>query len=223
MSRIATLLLVVLAGCATGSVPPAEEASPEAGGAALQGGRTADLVPPGYGTLHQDQFTVSLRSGALMIKVTPLAERVIRLAAPDTYDRLHALAESRRSEAAAVAMVPDPELFLVSFFSYEPNVEFQPEGLQLVQQGRLLRARAVLPVTPGWGKQRLQQQETQIAVYAFAEAIDYEQPLVVRYGMEESRGWERIVQVLEVERAKVRARVPAGSNGGAGGQPDAGR
>src|SRR5690606_36232455 len=134
------------------------------------------------------------RSGALMIKVTPLAERVIRLAAPDTYDRLHAQAESRRGVAAPAALVPDPELFLVSFFSYEPNVEFQPEGLQLVQQGRLLRARAVLPVTPGWGKQRLQQQETQIAVYAFAEVIDYEQPLVVRYGMEESRGWERIVQ-----------------------------
>src|SRR5690606_14581276 len=150
----------------------------------------------------------------LLIKVTPLTESVIRLAAPDTYDRLHALAESRRSEAAAATLGVEPELFLVSFFSYEPNVEFQPEDLQLVQRGRLLRARTVLPVTPGWGKQRLQQQETQIAVYAFGEPIDYEQLLVVRYGLEESGGWDRIIRVLEVERAKVRARTPAGMDGG---------
>jgi len=224
VSRITTLMLVVLAGCATGNVPPAEEASPRGGRTAPQEKRAeTDLVAPGYGTLRQDAFTVSLRSGALQIKVTPLTEAVIRLAAPDTYDRLHALAESRRSEAASAAMTPEPELFLVSFFSYEPNVEFQPEDLQLVQQGRLLRARAVLPVTPGWGKQRLQQQETQIAVYAFGEPIDYEQSLVVRYGMEESRGWDRIIPVLEVERAKVRARAPAGSGGGAEVQPGAGR
>lgn len=225
MSRIGTLLLVmvVLAGCATGTVPPAEDASPRGGTAAQEKRGETALVAPGYGTLRQDEFTVSLRSGALLVKVTPLTEAVIRLAAPDTYDRLHALAESRRSEAATATTPSEPELFLVSFFSYEPNVEFRPEDLQLVQQGRLLRARAVLPVTPGWGKQRLQQQETQIAVYAFGEAIDYEQPLVVRYGMEESRGWERIVQVLEVERAKVRARAPSGSGEGAEAQPGAGR
>lgn len=225
MSRIGMLVMVVLlAGCATGSVPPAQDASPREGGEAMQEKRAeTDLVAPGYGTLRQDAFTVSLRSGALLIKVTPLTEPVIRLAAPDTYDRLHALAESRRSEAAAATMGSEPELFLVSFFSYEPNVEFQPEDLQLVQQGRLLRARTVLPVTPGWGKQRLQQQETQIAVYAFGEAIDYEQSLVVRYGMEESRGWERIIPVLEVERAKVRARVPAGSSEGADADPGIGR
>ena len=223
MSRIATLMLLVLAGCATGGVPPAEDAPPREGGA-TQGKRAeANLVPPGYGTLRQDEFTVSLRSGALLIKVTPLTEPVIRLAAPDTYDRLHALAESRRAEAAAAAMVAEPELFLVSFFSYEPNVEFQPEDLQLVQQGRLLRARAVLPVTPGWGKQRLQQQETQIAVYAFSEPIDYQQALVVRYGMEESRGWDRIIPVLEVERAKVRARAPVGSSESGDAHPGTGR
>lgn len=211
MSRIGTLVvLLMLAGCATGSVPAGQDAAPGGGEAAAQEKRAAsDLVAPGYGTLRQDEFTVSLRSGALLIKVTPLAESVIRLAAPDTYDRLHALAESRRSEAEAATVPSAPELFLVSFFSYEPNVAFQPEDLQLVQFGRLARARTVLPVTPGWGKQRLQQQETQIAVYVFGEAFDYEQPLAVRYGVEESGDWDRIIRVLEVERAKVRARAPA--------------
>ena len=39
------------------------------------------LVPAGYGTLAQDEFTLTLQSGPLQAKVTPLAESVIRLAA----------------------------------------------------------------------------------------------------------------------------------------------
>ena len=161
------------------------------------------LVPAGYGTLRQDEFTVVLRSGSLLVKVTPLAEAVIRLAAPDTYERLHALAESRRPAAGSGPV----ELFLVSFFSYQPDVPFQPEDLQLLHQGRLLRAESVIPLTPGWGRQRLAQQETQSAVYVFSAGIDYELPLVVRYGFEQSDEWARIIQRLEVERAKVRARA----------------
>src|SRR5690606_1607861 len=103
------------------------------------------LGPPGHGTLHQDDFTVTLRADALLIKVTPLDESVIRLAAPDTYNRLHALAESRRAEAANATGTDSPQLFLVSFFSYQPDVPFQPEDLQLVHQGRLLQARTILP------------------------------------------------------------------------------
>ena len=49
------------------------------------------LVPAGYGTLIQDHFTLTLESGPLRVKVTPLAESVIRLAAPDTYERLAGL------------------------------------------------------------------------------------------------------------------------------------
>jgi len=211
VNRLRGVVVLLVAGCAASGAPAAEDPAPAGGVAQVQSGREgAGLVPPGHGTLRQDEFTVSLRSGALLIKVTPLAEAVIRLAAPDTYNRLHALAESRRTEAASAAMTDGPELILVSFFSYEPDVAFQPEDLQLVQQGRLLRARAVLPVTPGWGKQRLQQQETQSALYVFEPGIDYELPLVVRYGVAESDGWSRIIPVLEEEHAKVRARASAG-------------
>jgi len=45
------------------------------------------------------------------------------------------------------AGVAAPQLFLVSFFSYEPDVSFQPEDLQLSYQGRLLRPLAIVPVT----------------------------------------------------------------------------
>jgi hypothetical protein len=87
-------------------------------------------------------------------------------------------------------------------------VAFTPEDLQLMHQGRMLRPRAILPMVPaGWGKQRLGQQEAQMAVYAFDAAIDLNQPLVVRYGTEQSDAWSAVIRKLEEERAKVRARA----------------
>lgn len=165
------------------------------------------LVPAGYGTLRQDDASVQLRSGPLLIKVIPLDERVTRLLAPDTYERLRALANSRRAEAGARVGGANPELFLVSFFSYQPDVAFQSEDLQLTYQGRILRAAAILPVTGGFGRQRLDQQESQSAIYVFDEPIDYGQPFVVRYGFEQSDDWSRILPRLDLERAKVRARA----------------
>ena len=94
-------ILVLVSGC--GSAGTGQSAAPTA----------ATLVPPGYGTLAQAEFTLELVSGALQIQVTPLAESVIRLAAPDTYQRLTGLSassgESLRSQARE-----DSPLFLVS-------------------------------------------------------------------------------------------------------------
>jgi hypothetical protein len=206
---------VALAGCfcvgatlACAAAPAAPPGSPPTttGEGAAPAQQEEQLVPAGYGTLRQDEVTVQLRSGPLLIKATPLAEAVIRLLAPDTYDRLHALAESRRTEAAQ-GTIDAPEMFLVSFFSYEPDVTFTPEDLQLTHQGRLMRATRVLPVTSGFGRQRLAQQENQTAIYVFDERIDYQQPIVVRYELVESGDWTQIIPKLEVERARVRARV----------------
>ena len=62
-------------------------------------------------------------------------------------------------------------------------------------------------MTPGWGAQRLGQQETQMAIYAFDPGIDLETDLAVEYGAERNAGWEHILPVLQAERAKVRARA----------------
>ncbi len=203
MLLVPPLALAALAACATGGQAPAvaQEApaarAPQAPGA----------IPPGFGTLKQDQFTVSLRSGALLVKVTPLTEGVIRLAAPDTYTRLHALAESVRPDAERRVPGGDLQLFLVSLFSYQPDVPFQPEDLQLIAAGRTLRPAAILPRTSGWGKQRLGQQEAQAAVYVFQGRIDYGQSLTVRNGMDQSDAWTDIIPVLDEERGKVVARA----------------
>lgn len=167
---------------------------------------TTELVQPGLGTLKQDEFTIGIRSGNLLVKVTPLNEHVIRLAAPDTYKRLHALAESRRADALKQSRGNQPELFMVSFFSYSPDVDFNPEDVQIDYSGKLLRAVSIMPLTPSWGKQRLGQQETQAAVYVFDEPMDFELPIVMRYGAEENRDWQRVIPRLQVERGKILSR-----------------
>jgi hypothetical protein len=202
-------LAIAALGCA-GSVPAPEPATAQARGdvRARSDSVQKQLIPAGFGTLRQDEFTMQLRIDQLLIKVTPLAETVIRTAAPDTYTRLHNLAESRRAEATRMASTTQAvELFLVSMFSYEPNVSYQPENVQLTHQGRQLRAVAILPLTPGWGRQQLQQQEEQRALYAFAANIDYEQGITLRYNLDQNDEWTRILQKLEVERAKIRARA----------------
>ncbi|MBR9989593.1 MAG: hypothetical protein KFH98_07550 [Gemmatimonadetes bacterium] len=186
------------AGAANTMPTPAPGATPSEAG--------DTLVAAGYGTLRQDDITVSLRSGAVLVKVTPLTESVIRLTAPDTYNRLTSLRMSRSEEASQMTM-GEPELVLVSFFSYEPDASFQPEDLQIVYQSRLLRPSLIIPLTGGWGRQRLDQQETQTAIYGFDTSIDFGQVMTVRYGMQESEQWRQTIVRLENERAQIRSRI----------------
>lgn len=164
------------------------------------------LPPPGYGTLRQDQVTLSLRSRDLDIQVTPLDESVTRVTAPDTYERLSGIA------SAHLASAPEgSRLFLVSFFSNEAGVRFAPEEVQLLSRGFRTRAVAILPVTPTWGERRLTQQRTEMAVYAFPPDLDLEGELVLVYGLEETTAWSGILPRIQAERARARARAGIGA------------
>lgn len=167
-----------------------------------------DLLPPaGFGTLRQDEVSVPLVSGSLQIKVTPLSESVTRVTAPDTYRRLSGLATRFGPDAARATGTEAPMLFLVSFFSEAPDVSFVPEEIQLLSRGVRVRPGAILPVTPGWGQRRLAQRETEMAVYAFAGAVDLESDLVVAYGLVESGAWMAILPRVQAERARAAARA----------------
>jgi hypothetical protein len=199
--------LAMAAACAGGELNgPLPGPTPQQEPAAAD----AELIPAGHGTLRQDDFTVSFRSGSLLLKVTPLNESIVRLAAPDTYERLRALAGSRLPDATRASGLERPELMLVSVFSYESDASYEPSDLQIAQRGRLLRPAAILPVTPGWGGSRLQQQETQVAIYVFEPDIDFRQAFTVRYKMEQSDMWGRIVSRLEQERQRVLGRAGGG-------------
>ncbi len=193
---------LALGGCAvapagSGSAPAATGANP---------GQARPLPPPGLGTLRQDDITISLRQDALQIKVTPLLERVIRATAPDTYRRLHGLAEAHGD--------PNPgderAYFLVSFFTEDPGTAYMPEDLNLVSRGLRLRPDRIAPVTPDWGQYRLEQRRTEMAVYAFQGSVDLESELVVLYQGLESTEWTVIRPRVESELVRVRARARPG-------------
>jgi len=193
--------LALLTGCT--AVPPPGEGP--VGNAAANSDES--LVPPGYGTLLQDEITLTLFSGDLRVKVTPLDESVIRLAAPDTYQRLHDLAQAARPRVRNRAGADDVKLFLVSFFTRAPNVDFEPNDLQLLNRGLRYRRMAWDPLSPAFGSQRLRQEVPQSAVYGFPPEIDLEIELAVDYQGVVNAGWTAILSRIREERGRVRARA----------------
>jgi len=94
-------------------------------------------------------------------------------------------------------------------FSRAPTVTYEPENLHIVNGGLRYRPVAIQAITPGWGGQRLRQQDTQLAVYAFDSGIELEIALIVEYEGIRDTSWQNILNRLESERARVRARIGA--------------
>jgi hypothetical protein len=167
-------------------------------------------VPVGYGTLRQDDIAIRLELQGLIVRAIPLDESLIRLLTPDSYRALRDLQESNKQSIAAVSRRTGgrpPDLWYVSFFGVEPDVHFSPMELVITSSGRDFRALEVLPLSSGFGEQRLRQRETQSAIYLFEDAIDLDQPLTVTFQNVRNEDWEQILTRVERERALVRARA----------------
>lgn len=177
-------------------------------------GDDRSLVPVGYGTLSQDDITVGLRSGGLQIKWVPLSEWVLRLTAPDTYGRLNGYKVSRSDEILELTARHGerdwPLVAFVTFFSREIEESYEPNDLHVNNQGRLYRPFAIIPVTPGFGRDRLDQQETQIGLFLFPAEIDLDLPTFVRYRDAESDRWNRIRSRLDTEHSRANSRAGVG-------------
>jgi len=206
MRPVAAVVLASATAAAVATLGACAAPTTQMGGITLLDG----VVPAGLGTLRQDEITLQLRSGSLLVKVTPLDEAIILLTAPDTYTRLSRLRDAHGAELDLQAGGVESQAFFVSFFSYQPNVTFQPEDLQLVSLGLRYRPRAIAPLTAEFGAQRLDQQDTQSAVYGFAGDVAMDSDLVVEYASIRAVGWDRILARLELERSRVRARAGVG-------------
>lgn len=200
-------------GAAAAANPPLNA---ETWSAALEtrSGASHPLVPVGYGTLSQDAITVLVRSEGLQIKFVPLSEWVIRLTAPDTYRRLNGYKVSRAEDILDLAQRAGergwPLVAFVTFFSRSVEESFEPFDLQVSNQSRLYRPFDVVPVTPDFGRARLGQQESQVALYLFSPEIDLNLPTTVRYGDAESDRWNSIRGTLDSERSRANSRAGAG-------------
>ena len=203
----AAVLVVVAAACASGT-PTASGQGTLAPIADDTTGRAS--VPVGFGTLRQDDIAIRLELQGLIVRAIPLEENLIRLLTPDSYRALRELQESNKQAIAAVTRRTGgraPDLWYVSFYGVEPDVHFSPMELVITSSGRDFRALEVLPLSSGFGEQRLKQRETQSAIYLFDEAIDLDQPLVVTFQTVRDDSWEQILTRVERERALVRARA----------------
>jgi hypothetical protein len=201
---------MVALGAACASAPAQTGTTPLGVSGAADDTSGKSNVPPGFGTLRQDDIAIRLELQGLAVRAIPLDESVIRLLTPDSYRALRELQESNKAGISAVARRTGgqkPDLWYVSFYGVEPDVHFSPRELIITSGGRDFRALDIIPLSSGFGEERLKQRETQSAIYLFDEAIDLDQPLTLTFQTQTNSGWEQTLQAIERERALVRARA----------------
>lgn len=199
--------LLITGGCASSGAP---ESFPLDTALRNKPDSSASLVPPGFGTLRQDEIAIRLEAPGLVLRAVPLDEGIIRLLTPDSYRVLRELQESNRVRIADILRRNggrQPDLWYVSFYGLDPDTRFSPLDLLITSGGRDFRAIDVIALSSGWGEQRLRQRETQSAIYVFDGEIDTDHPLTVRFLNERDESWEQSLQRIERERALVRARA----------------
>ena len=213
--------LVCTVACASSAPPASTTAAPRATAATdtSAGARrpVADTVPglppPGFGTLRQDDISLRLTISNLQVRATPLDESIIRLLSPDSYRALSELKRSKSEAIAAVARrnaVRQLSLWYVSFFAVEQGeTRFSPREFIITNVGRDFRPLDILPITPGFGEQRLRQNGRQDGLYVFDGQLDVQQPLTVSYETARNDSWGQMLPQIERERALVKSRAAA--------------
>lgn len=216
MRRAAVIsLLIVAPNCA--SPGPTPVPTPAQAQAALPPARVArdsmssTLIPAGLGNIKQDSISIILQPEGVRVSAIPLDESVIRVVAPDSYRSLHAILESKRAQIAQRATmrgIREPRVWYVRFYGLTPDARFVPTDFTITSGGREYRPFDVLPLSPGFGTQRLQPRETQTALLLFEEGLDVSQPLIVTMGSQRNSDWESILlRTIDPERAAIRARA----------------
>jgi hypothetical protein len=179
-------------------------------GASAQDSTAADVVPPGFGTLRQDDVAVRLHTPHVEFRVLPMSDPVIALLAPDSYQPLYRLREARSNDITAAARrmgVVRPTAFLVTAFGVQEQARFEPEQLAITSLNRLFRPVAILPLSPLWDQHTLAQRETATAIFVFEGEIDFFEALTIEYLGVVSDQWTHNLPRLERERARVSARA----------------
>ncbi len=171
-----------------------------------------NLVPAGYGSLRQDDISVKVRLQGVLVRAIPLEESVIRLLSPDSYRALRDLRDAggRREQIQRAAQrvgVQDPSLWYVSYFGLQPDAQYVSADIDIVSGGRDYRPLETIPLTAGFGSQRVNQREVQSAIYIFDHGIDTDHPLTVTVQSVPTTSWAQVIPVIERERALVRSRA----------------
>jgi len=178
---------------------------------------SSTLVPPNFGTLRQDDIAITFRPPGVLVTAIPLDESVIRLLSPDSYRALRSILESKRqqiTQRSEMRGVREPRVWYVRYSGIEPDARFTPLDMTITSGGRDYRPFDIIPITGGFGAERLQARQTQSGLLLFEEGVDVNQSLVVTIGAVRNTDWNNdastgILSKLDQERANVRARAAA--------------
>ena len=174
--------------------------------------RVDELPPAGYGTLGQEDISITLIGTDFTVGFISLDERIIRLLRPDTYNSMRRLRGSKSEEIARAARsygIREPAVFFVSFFGRGPQARFNPEALIITGQNRSFRPVAMLANSRAFSDRQLSQRETATAIYIYEDGIRLADPFTLSYEGQSSNQWSVILRLLERERAAVDARAAA--------------
>jgi hypothetical protein len=198
---IAVIVLTISAACRPATRLGAQGNPPSAPG---------DTVPPGFGSLRRDDIVLRFATDQLQLQILPLDERVIRLLAPDTYRSLEQLIQSRQrdiTDAATRAGLNSWTLVMVTFYGQVPGARFTPEDVQIQTRGQLFRPEAIVPLSPTWNTLQLDQRQQAVGLYLYDAGVSWFEDLSASYQGPPQVPWNRSLQLLQRERARVQARA----------------
>jgi hypothetical protein len=200
-------LALAATACTGGQQAPVVSTTPSA----VSSDSSRLLVPAGYGSLRQEDIAIRIARRGLQVQAIPLDETIIRVLSPDSYRALREQLVSRKPTLDSLARrtgLGGFSVWMVRFHGLEQGeTPFSPMEFIVTSVGRDFRPIDVLPVTPGFGQQRLRQREVQVALYAFDPQVNVNQPLTVQYESTRNSEWAAILTRIERERVLVRSRA----------------
>jgi hypothetical protein len=191
-----SVLCALVAACGPASRAAAQDAT--------------DLPPAGLGSLRQDQIGIRLTTPTLAVRVVPLDEHVTRLLAPDVYRSLMEMRQSRANDIAQAARAAGHDsvaAFMVTFFGLQPSVRFNPDEVYITSQNVTYRPIGIVPITPRWSENLIEQRQQVAAIYLFEPGIPILRPFTLYYGAQASEAWTQSLRQLNSERTRVLARA----------------
>lgn len=192
------------------------------GTAQAQGIPGGELPPPGYGSLKQDNVSLRIVSSDVELRILPLDERLLRLLAPDAYQSLHGLVESKRTAIDSLARIyglSSPGIVLVSFFGLRSGTRFDPQNVTLVYRGQLQRPAAVVAQTGNFTSRQLDVRQSATGLLLFEEPVPVYERFELQYGTSIATWNDEILRRIERERSRVQSRVRAPRPDSAGTRP----
>jgi hypothetical protein len=213
--RFVQLAAIVLAiqGCSSGtigagvttnvSLPPAATAvDSQQSRVAAQTARSAT------GSLRQDAISLRFTFRGVLARIFPMDESVISLLAPDSHRALRDLLNSQNVRIERARTYTGKERFsiwYVSYYALEPDSRFSPSELVIRAAGRDFRPLDIIALSTGFSQQRIQQGQSQTALYLFDPAVDVGQPLEATMEDVRNTEWAVILRELERERSRLRS------------------